>query len=267
MSRRTIKELKEALNLLHNRGQLAWMQLAEWKAISDYIAIRPELFKTAPVFWQTLVNSLLDIAMLSMLDLVHPSGTGSLSLSFVLNVAEDRSRSSEWTIKAETLKSAIKSDRAVVSHWANKTARAKEYRDKMLAHFDTKHIGNQLAQLDIGVIPTDIRDALYESSRILNRYSQLLEDTTHTWMTDDLHGFENIGRLLELGFETRQELLEGSETLEGFQNNFPRLQSNWKKEGKTQIDARIERDHIENCWKWSWLERYQRDFRNGEWPR
>lgn len=254
----TIDDLKEALELLHNRGRLTWLRLAEWRVVSNFLAANQQVFELSTTFWQTATDGIFDVALLELLDLIHRK---SLGIQFVLDTALANKSALEWKVDAGRVEAWVAEDQTTLNHWRLVTQSARTYRNRRLAHYDVRHLSSRLEEVDYGVIPSDVRDALYDCSRILNRYSQALTETLHAWSTDDLHNFELVGRALVLGQEQVKLLLSDSPDIDQWEKNFAAIE---------RADRRVRHKppHISaDDWRWEWLERYQRDFRAGTWPR
>ncbi len=268
VSQRTIGDLKDALEKLHNRGRAAWLYLRLWRELNNFIGPRPEINKAGPTFWWAIENSLLDSVILYLIDLVMDRK--NLNINYVLNLVEQNANDTGWRCSQDEVRSWVEADRKTLVELRDRLKPAIAYRDRVLAHYDKKNLGGGIPQEELGLIPSDIRDAIFECSRILNRYSGKLCDTMVSWSVDHIASFHAVGRLLELGHDARAEILEAmNEAQPGdFSDLIAKLDQNWHAAGRldSAITHAMEVDQTEHGWKWLWHDRYERAFREGNWP-
>ena len=250
---RSVEDLKKMLELLHSRGIQAWAQLKLWKKLSDFLALRPEIFQMAGGTWTQIQHANLALPILTVSDMLGSKNTGGLSVRSVLNTAECHCSKKIWSLTKEQLVKAIERDRQSLDRWEQELDSVLNYRDRKIAHYDKKHIDGLP---DYDIYPSKIRDALYDFSKVLNRYSGALKDvdTLHTWHVEGLDNFGSVGRVLELGYERRSELLNSSGDIATVDANLNEFDNDWEQQGRLTMTEEIREDREENQWKWKWLE-------------
>lgn len=191
--------------------------------LGNFLAARPAIFEYSPVFYATTLEGLTDAVVLGISRLLDKGGGFAYCLNLMRSQKKKGFPSRKKPGEIDGLADELQ---AVLAKLRTDAAPIKTRRDWKLAHLDQRNFTDPVRVLREVHLPYDQMYALLvRLYGICQRIIYELFDRSISWDVLTQGGaFSDTGRLLELGFDRREQLFK--------EQRFEEIHNDWARQGR-----------------------------------